>query len=67
MLTQITPVRLYGIRENVFVNYLKTNNVGHLEVGYGFEGILKVLGAEVISNFQSNRFQGMGFRIRSAF
>ncbi|MDQ1088936.1 hypothetical protein QE390_003482 [Siphonobacter sp. SORGH_AS 1065] len=67
LLTQITPVRLYGIRENVFVNYLKTNNVGHLEVGYGFEGILKVLGAEVISNFQSNRFQGMGFRIRSAF
>ncbi len=67
LLTQITPVRLYGIQENVFINYLKTNDIGHLEVGYGFEGILKVLGAEVIGIFQENRFQGMGFRIRSAF
>lgn len=67
LLTQITPVRLYGIRENLFANYLKTNNLGYLEIGYGFDGILKIFGAEVIGTFQKNHYQSIGFRIRSAF
>lgn len=70
LLTQILPLRLYGIRENLFGNVLFSQGTNVLEVGYGFSGILKTLGLEVVTSWQSGTrrtSQPIAFRIRTAF
>jgi hypothetical protein len=52
LLTQVTALRLYGIRENLFLNTLFTQNTRVFELGYGFSGILKTLGLEVVTSWQ---------------
>ncbi|MBD2751556.1 DUF5686 and carboxypeptidase regulatory-like domain-containing protein [Spirosoma validum] len=68
LVTQLTIVRLIGLKENLFVNYLYTPSSKHYtEVGYGLDGIipqvLPFFRVEVISQWQDAKYQGLGFRI----
>jgi len=66
LLTQIPALQLAGLRENVFVNSMFTQNTNLFEVGYGFSGILKTLGLEAVATFQDGKYRQVGFRVRTA-
>jgi hypothetical protein len=66
LLTQIPALQLAGLRENVFVNSMFTKTTNLFEVGYGFSGILKTLGLEVVTTFQDGKYRQVGFRVRTA-
>lgn len=62
--TQFLMVRMTGVRENVFVNYLATplsNN--YTEIGYSIDGILRLLRLEVAASFQNGSYTHQGFRV----
>ncbi|GAB3993102.1 DUF5686 and carboxypeptidase regulatory-like domain-containing protein [Spirosoma daeguense] len=66
--TQLTLMRLIGLKENLFVHYLNTPNSRHYtEIGYGLDGlipqVLPFFRVEVISQWQDAKYQGLGFRI----
>lgn len=64
LVTRIPKVRLTGITENVFVNYLATPTSGnYTEVGYGIEGILRLFRLEAAASFQNGTYTDYGFRI----
>ena len=64
LLTQITLLRFTGITENVFVNYLATNNSGnYTEIGYGIDNIFRFFRVEGILSFQEGKFIDSGIRI----
>jgi len=67
LLTRFTALRLYGIRENIFVNLLATKRINVYEIGYGFDGIIKILGAEIVTTFQNGQYMQTGFRVRLGF
>jgi hypothetical protein len=67
LLTQFTSLRLYGIKEYVFANALATTQTNVYEVGYGFGGFLKILGAEVVTTFQNGKYVQTGFRLKLGF
>ncbi len=66
MLTRLTKVRMLGISENVFVNYLNTQGSDHYtELGYSVDGILRIFrleGAIGFQDFDPSNFD-YGFRI----
>lgn len=67
-ITQLTLVRLIGLKENLFVHYLYTPaSKNYTEVGYGLDGlipqVLPFFRVEVISQWQDAKYQGLGFRI----
>lgn len=62
--TQWVMVRMTGVRENVFVNYLATPySKNYTEVGYTIDGILRFFRLEFAAAFQEGRYIGNGFRI----
>lgn len=62
--TQWVMVRMTGVRENVFVNYLATpSSENYTEVGYSIDGILRALRLEVAAGFQNGKYLDYGFRI----
>ena len=64
MFTNIPLVRLAGIRENVFVNYLATpSSQNYTEVGYSIDGILRIFRLEGAASFQDGKYLDYGFRI----
>ena len=68
LITQLTLVRLIGLKENLFVHYLYTPaSKNYTEVGYSLDGIipqvLPFFRVEVISQWQDANYQGLGFRI----
>jgi hypothetical protein len=63
-ITNIPLVRLAGIRENVFVNYLATpTSKNYTEVGYSIDGILRIFRLEAAAAFQDGKYLNYGFRI----
>ena len=63
LVTTIPVVRLAGIRENVFVNYLATPTSGnYAEVGYSIDGILRMFRLEAAAAFREAKYIGYGFR-----
>ncbi|MEA5458492.1 DUF5686 and carboxypeptidase regulatory-like domain-containing protein [Arcicella sp. LKC2W] len=66
LLTQITPLRLYGLKESIFANYLNVpnQNFNYLEVGYGISGIAKLFGLEVVGNFVNGQYGTTALRIK---
>lgn len=63
-LTQLTFLRMMGIKENLFVNYLGTPNSNHYtEVGYGVDYILRVFRLEAIAAFEDGAYKNWGVRI----
>ena len=68
LITQLTLVRLTGLKENVFVHYLHTpTSKNYTEVGYGLDGlipqVLPFFRVELISQWQNAEYKGLGFRI----
>lgn len=64
LVTTIPMVRLAGIRENVFVNYLATpSSRNYVELGYSIDGVLRFFRLEAAAAFSEGRDVGYGFRI----
>lgn len=64
LVTRIPYVRLAGITENTFVNYLHSpTSMNYTEVGYGLDGILRIFRLEAAAAFQNGNYVGYGFRI----
>lgn len=64
LVTTIPVVRLAGIRENLFVNYLATPaSRNYTEVGYSIDGILRFLRLEAAAAFREGKFLDYGFRV----
>jgi hypothetical protein len=64
IVTTIPYVRLAGIRENIFVNYLATpTSRNYTEVGYSIDGILRMFRLEAAASFVDGRHQDYGFRV----
>jgi hypothetical protein len=66
LLTQITPLRIYGLKESIFANYLNipNQNFNYVEVGYGISGIEKFLGLEVVGNFVNGQYGSTVLRVK---
>lgn len=64
LITQMPLVRLSGVRENFFVNYL-TNDVSknYTELGYGINYIFRVFRLEAVTSFYDGKYQDFGVRI----
>jgi hypothetical protein len=64
LVSTIPYVRMAGIRENVFVNYLATpTSQNYTELGYSIDGILRIFRLEAAAAFRNGRYDGSGFRI----
>jgi len=64
LVTQIPFVRLMGVREGFFVNYLANNEVKpYTEVGYGINYIFRILRVEAVTSFFEGKYQDWGIRI----
>jgi hypothetical protein len=64
LVTSIYEVRMLGIRENIFVNYLATpTSKNYTEVGYSIDGILRVFRLEGAVAFRDGKYLDYGFRI----
>ncbi len=64
LLTRIPEVRYRGIRENVFVNYLKTtHSPNYYELGYSLDNVFRIFRIEVASSFTNGNYRETGFRI----
>jgi Family of unknown function (DUF5686)/CarboxypepD_reg-like domain len=66
LFTRIPKVRLVGVTENVFVNYLATPTSGnYTELGYGLDGILRIFRLEGAVSFTKGDLSNFnyGFRI----
>lgn len=64
VVTTIPYVRLAGIRENVFVNYLATpTSRNYTEIGYSIDGILRIFRLEAAAAFRDGKYLDYGFRI----
>ena len=66
LLTQITPLRMYGLKESIFANYLNVakQDFNYLEVGYGISGIGKLFGLEVVGNFVNGTYGSTVLRVK---
>jgi hypothetical protein len=64
LLTSFPFVRLAGIRENIFINYLATPTAkNYTEVGYSIDGILRIFRLEAAASFSNGQYKDYGFRI----
>ena len=64
LFTRIPKVRMFGVSENIFVNYLATPFAkNYTEVGYGLDGILRIFRLEAAVGFQNGQYLNTGFRI----
>ena len=62
--THIPVVRLSGIKENLFVNYLKTETSPHYtEIGYTIDQIFRVVRLEFVQSFNGIEPYQFGIRI----
>jgi len=64
LFTHIPEVRITGIKENIFFNYLKTSNSPHYyELGYSLDNVFRVLRLEAATSFENGKYKEFGFRI----
>lgn len=64
LVTRLPKVRMLGMSENIFVNYLATPySQNYTEVGYGLEGILRLFRLEVAAAFRDGKYFENGFRV----
>ncbi|NVK84676.1 MAG: carboxypeptidase-like regulatory domain-containing protein, partial [Cytophagia bacterium] len=63
-LTHIPAIRLMGIKENIFVNYLSTpTSDNYMEVGYTIDNLFRIFRLELVQSFQGWKAQDFGVRI----
>lgn len=64
LVTRFPLVRVTGITENIFVNYLATpTSKNYTEVGYGIDGIFRIFRLEAAAAFQDGQYLNYGFRV----
>ena len=64
LFTQIPLVRISGVKENLFINYLKTTNSPHYtEIGYGIDNIFNIFRLEFVQSFEGADPKTFGIRI----
>jgi hypothetical protein len=64
LLTQLPELRFSGMRESVFLNYLKTTASPHYyEIGYSLDRVFHLLRLEVAASFNNQSYKDMGLRI----
>ncbi len=64
LITQIFQVRMLGLKENIFVNYLKTDASPHYtEVGYSLDNIFRFFRVEAVASFNDTEYVDFGVRI----
>ncbi len=57
LFTQLPMLRFSGVRENVFVNYLKTENSPHYtEIGYSLDNLFRFFRVEFAAGFENGQF-----------
>ncbi|MCD8540433.1 MAG: DUF5686 family protein [Leadbetterella sp.] len=68
LITQIPVARFAGLKEDLFINYLKTPaKKNYLEAGYGIDGIFRLLRFEVITAFEQGMKQRWGWQVGITF
>lgn len=61
--TQLPMLRFSGVRENLFFNYLKTDNSpNYWEVGYSLDNLLRIFRVEMGAGFEDTKFLRGGVR-----
>ncbi len=61
LLTQIRPVWVAGLKENLFVNYLATPHAtNYVEIGYGVDNIFRFFRLETAVSFEGGKYQDFG-------
>ncbi len=64
LVTNILLVRMAGIHENIFVNYLASpTSKNYTEVGYTIDGIFRIFRLEAAAAFQDGKYLNYGVRI----
>ena len=64
LFTQLPMLRVTGLKENLFFNYLSTPSSDHYtEVGYTIDNILRIFRVEFIQSFQGWEAKDFGVRI----
>jgi hypothetical protein len=64
LVSSIYEVRMLGIRENIFINYLATpTSKNYTELGYSIDGILRVFRIEVAAAFRDGQYLNYGVRV----
>jgi len=64
LLTHIPEVRFTGIKENIFVNYLKTSQSPHYyELGYSLDNVFRIFRLEAAASFENGTYKQVGFRV----
>ncbi|ELR72636.1 hypothetical protein C900_01015 [Fulvivirga imtechensis AK7] len=64
LITQMPLVRLSGVREGFFVNYLANDvSKNYTELGYGINYIFRVFRLEAVTSFYDGKYQDFGVRI----
>ncbi|WP_215226270.1 DUF5686 and carboxypeptidase regulatory-like domain-containing protein [Echinicola shivajiensis] len=64
LFTQFPMLRFSGLRENLFVNYLKTEESPHYwEVGYSLDNLFRLFRVEFGLGFENSKYQRSGVRI----
>ncbi|WP_026956427.1 DUF5686 and carboxypeptidase regulatory-like domain-containing protein [Algoriphagus vanfongensis] len=63
LLTQLPMLRFSGVRENIFLNYLKTENSPHyVEVGYSLDNLFRIFRVEIGAGFENGEYLRGGAR-----
>ena len=61
--TQLPMLRFSGVRENIFFNYLKTDNSpNYWEVGYSLDNLFRIFRVELGAGFEDAKFLRGGVR-----
>lgn len=64
LLTQIPLARLYGLKEDIFINYLRSPTLkDYVEIGYGIDGILKAVRLEAVTSYENGKYQRFGVKL----
>jgi hypothetical protein len=57
LLTQLPMLRFSGVRENIFINYLKTQNSPHYtEIGYSLDNLFRIFRLEMGVGFENGKY-----------
>lgn len=63
LLTQLPMLRFSGVRENIFFNYLKTQNSPHYwELGYSLDNLFRIFRVEFGAGFENGDYLRSGVR-----
>lgn len=64
LFTQIPLVRLSGVRESFFTNYLVNDlTTSYVELGYGINYILRIFRLEAVTSLEGGKYRDFGVRI----